>query len=225
LANKKTASLLGDIAQKKTASVTVTEAKLLDIKNRFEFKFCEDESINIYLNKKGTELYSNEVNNNLTAGKILTEVFDKLSGSNQYDGLYNTWLGEMEYNARTALRHRIRYELFQKAITEKGKNIFATLPVRVLDQLNVHKEKEQFIVLINNSDIQSKNDLISFMESGDIKEVNEQFKPVLPFYKNIFSYEKKVEKMSQEEAHKALKEIQDIEKEFIKIKKLLKEKG
>jgi hypothetical protein len=224
LTNKKTASILGDIAQNNNASVTVTEAKLLNIKSKFKFEFCEDKSINTYLNNKGTELYSNEVNNNLNAGQILTEVFDKLSGSNQYDGLYNTWLGKMEYNARTALRHRIRYNLFMAATTEEGKSLFATLPVRLLDKLNVHNEKEQFIDLVNNSDIKSKDDLVSFMESENVEEVNEKFKSVTPFYRQVFSYEKKVKKMSQEEANLALTELEDIEKEVRKIKKLLKEK-
>lgn len=224
LAKKKTAYLLGDIAQKSNASVTVTEPKLLDIKNRFEFKFCKDESINGYLSKKGTELYSNEVNNSLEAGKILTEVFDKFSGSNQYDGLYNSWLEVMEYNARTALRHRIRYNLFQVAITEEGKELFATLPVRLLDKLNVHEEKENFIALVNNSDIKSKEELASFMESENVKEVNEKLKPITPFYKPVFSFEKKIGKMTSKESHKALEELREVKKEVARLEKLLKAK-
>ena len=224
LAKKKTASLLGDIAQKNTGSVTVTEPKLLVIKNKFEFNFCEDEFINSYLNNKGSELFSNEVNSNLEAGKILTDVFDKLSGSNQYDGLYNSWLEMMQYNARTALRHRIRYDLFQAAVTEEGKQLFATLPVRLLDKLNVHEEKKYFISLVNNSDIKSKADLISFMESENVKEVNEEIKPITSFYKPVFSFEKKLGKMTSQESHKVLEELIAVEKEVKRLKKLIQEK-
>lgn len=224
MAKKKTAALLGSIAQISNASVTVTEAKLLNIKDKFNFEFCEDKELNMYLSDKGTELYSNEVNGNLEAGKVLSEVFEKLSGSNQYDGLYNNWLQIMDYNARTALRHRIRYNLFKTATTEIGKNIFATLPVRLLDKLNVHNEKEHFISLVNNSDIKSKEELISFMGSEEVKEVNEEIKPTYSFYKPIFSFEKTLKKLDIEETKQALKELEDAEKEIKRLKKIIKEK-
>ncbi len=215
------------IKKKKSASVTVTEAKsnMISLENHFNFEICRDnKDLNIYLNKKGSELISDEINSNLEAGKILTEVFERLSGVNQYDGLYNKWLEVMEYNARTAHRHRIRYSLFKAATTEIGKKLFATLPVRALDKLNVHAEKVHFIELVNNSDIKTKEELISFMESDNVKEVGEKYKPITPFYKPIFSYRKKVEKLEASEAYKALKELEEAEKEIKKIKKIIKEK-
>lgn len=221
---KKTAALLGSIAEKNNASVTVTEAKIFTVTNKFNFELCNDEEINIFLNKKGTELYSSEVNGSLEAGRILSEVFEKLSGTNQYDGLYNTWLQMMDYNARTALRHRVRYNLFHAAQTEKGRELFATLPVRLLDKLNVHNDKEHFISLINNADILSKDELASFMESENIKEVSEKIKPVTSFYKPIFAFEKKIDKMQPKDADAALSELLEIKKEVSRLERLLKAK-
>lgn len=214
-------------AEKKeeSSSVTVTELKKVTIKNRFNLSLCEDAQVNIFLNEKGDELYSNEINSNIEAGRILTEVFDKLGGSNRYDGLYNAWLDAMEYNARTALRHRVRYNLYQTAKTEDAKELFSTLPVRLLDQLNVHTEREQLISLVNNSDIKTKKELSSFMDSEDIKEVNVEFKPATPFYKSVFSYKKKIGKMAPKEADMALSELQEIKKEVDRLEKLLRAKA
>lgn len=226
LSKNKNSALLASIASKNVASVSVTEAisNIILLSKIFNLEISEDKDLNNYLNEKGTELFSNEVNTNLKAGKILTEVFNKLSGSNQYDGLYNKWLGKMEYNARTALRHRIRYGLFQSATGERGKEIFATLPVRLLDQLHVHSERDQLISLVNSSDINSKETLKSFMENEELKEVNEKIKPITSFYKPVFAFEKKISKMTNDESFKALEELKKIKKEVSRLEKLLEEK-
>ena len=227
LNKKKNSALLESIASKKTASVTETEAtsNIISLNKIFDLKICTDKEVNDYLNKKGFELYSNEINTNLKAGEIFTEVFEKLSGSNQYDGLYNKWLYEMGYNPRTALRHRIRYSFFRSVTDKKGKELFATLPIRLLDKLHVHSEREHIISLINSSDIDSKETLKSFMESDDLKEINEKKKTVTTFYKPVFAFEKKIEKMTTQESLKALDELKKIKKEVSRLEKILLNKN
>lgn len=227
MVKKKNSALLSSIASKKNASVTETEARnnIILLSETFNFEISQDKNLNDYLNEKGIELFSNEVNTNLKAGKIFTEVFNKLSGSNQYDGLYNKWLGEMGYNARTALRHRIRYDFFQSATNERGKEIFATLPIRLLDKLHVHRERDKVISLVNSLDIDSKETLKSFIEKETLEEVNKTVVPVTPFFKPIFAFEKKIGKMTSSESVKALEELKQIRKEVTRLEKILKEKN
>ena len=207
-----------------SSSVAATELEIVKLKSAFDFKICEDENLNVYLNNRSNELYSNEVNSSLKSGKILCEVFEKLGGNNRHDGLYNSWLEVMQYNARTALRHRIRYNLFETSTTENAKELFATLPIRLLDKLNVHNERDHFISLINNSDIKSKDELASFMENEQIKEVNEEIKPTISFYKPVFTFEKTLKKMDVIESRKAFKELEEVEKEVKRLKKIIKQK-
>lgn len=184
----------------------------------------DDEKINKYLTKKSTDLKTLEVNASIEAGKILTEVYNELSGKNQYDGLYQAWLDYMEYPVRTALRHRVRYSLVQAAKKPEGKKLFATIPVKILEKLHTHEEREYFISLVNQGEIKSKKELEGYLSSEEAGETNKVFKPVTPFYKKIFTYEKDIKKLEKGKEIKAIEEIEHGIKELRRLKKILEDR-
>lgn len=210
---------------KKVEKITpdmVTAVKLSheDVNN---IKVCEEHEINDFLNIKGLTLLNLEVNSTLEKGKILTEVFDKLSGNNHYNGLYYKWLEAMNYNPRTALRQRIRYELFYCGHDDRSKKFFATLPTKLIDEIHTHKDKRLLISMVNSEELKTKEDLIKFIDSEQ-EETKNKISYSVPFYKQVFSYEHKIEKMNLQETQQAKLELKEIRKELLRLEKMISEK-
>lgn len=187
------------------------------------YDLTQDTKINSFLKIKAVEIKNVEAASRIELGRVLAEVFDNLSGSNQYDGLYEKWLEEVEINKRTALRHRKRYEVHSKINNPEGKQLVASLPERLMDKLYTHEELPLIIKKIEDG--MEKKGLRDLVEEvthvSPAMTVHE--KPVVPFYKPVFTFERKISKMTEGDRVKARKEIKAIIEEARRLEKILGE--
>lgn len=186
------------------------------------YELTQDNKLNSFLKVKAVELKNVEAASRIELGKVLTEVYENLSGKNQYDGLYEKWLIEVEINKRTALRHRKRYEVYSKVGNEKGKKIIAALPERLMEKLYSH---EKFPLIVSKiEDGIDRNKLKGLLEE-EVTHVSPTIvaceKPVVSFYKPIFAFERKIKKLTSEEKERAREEIKAIIEEAHRLEKLL----
>lgn len=139
----------------------------LDFSNEI-FK-TKDLEINDFLKRKSFEVITINTKGSLALGKIYSEVFNRLSGSNRFDGYYEKWLLINGINKKTALRHRKRFEIYMKLSTENGKQLIALLPVRELEKLC--QNEELYINHLNNG--MSKDELKELLNKN-LKLENEK---------------------------------------------------
>lgn len=129
------------------------------------FELTDDIEINKFLIEKSTELYKLHSKTALELGKIFVDVEEKLSGSNQYDGIYTKWLDKNGFNKMTALRYKRRYRLFEQLETIVGKNILMTLPQKMIDEISLKPEEEikKYLKLLDEG--KNKQELQMIIES------------------------------------------------------------
>lgn len=180
--------------------------------------FCEDQDVNYFLKEKTVQIYQLQANSSLELGKILTEAFDKLSGNNHYDGLYERWLLNIGFNKMTALRHRKRYELYNEVLEEHSKKLIAVMPVRVLTELIGSPEKDEILKEIEiNREIKTidiKNLLVKKDEIYLVEDSNEES----IIFKEIESLKKlNIKKLDIEKAKKLKDELEKILEDVKKI--------
>jgi len=187
------------------------------------YDLTQDNKINSFLKVKAVEIKNVEAASRIELGRVLAEVFENLAGKNQYDGLYERWLGEVEINKRTALRHRKRYEVYSKVENQEGKQLVASLPERLMDKLYTHEELPLIIKKIEDG--MEKSELKDLIE--DVTHVSPAMivheKPVVPFYKPVFTFEKKISKMTEADRVKAREEIRAIIEEARRLEKIIGE--
>lgn len=180
--------------------------------------FCEDQDVNYFLKEKTVQIYELQANSSLELGKILTEAFDKLSGNNHYDGLYERWLLNIGFNKMTALRHRKRYELYNEVLEEHSKKLIAVMPIRVLTELISTPEKDEILKAIEiNKEIKTtdiKNLLVKKDEIYSIEDSNDEtfiFKEIENLKKlNIKKLDIKKAKKLKDELEKILEDVKKI---------------
>jgi len=208
--------------EKKEEVTHVSPAPLLSVEYlEGNYELTQDLEINNFLKVKAVEIKNVEAASRIELGKVLAEVYENLSGKNQYDGLYESWLREVEINKRTALRHRKRYEVHTKIENMEGKQLVAGLPERLMDKLYSH---ENFPLIIKKIEcgldkVQLKDILEEVTHVSPAMIIKE--KPVVPFFKPVFNFERKIAKMSVEEKGKAKEEIKAIIEEAKRLEKLL----
>ena len=154
-----------EVITKKDSLVAVTQNNLSEY---YDLNFVEDKSINEFLINKTLELHTIQANASVELGKVLYEAHKELSGANQYDGLYIKWLDKIGFNKMTALRHRKRYELVCWSHSVTTKNFVATLPVRTIEKLYSHSEREHLVSLIEEGDVSTNTQLMELLEVKNI---------------------------------------------------------
>ncbi|WP_372713299.1 hypothetical protein [Ilyobacter sp.] len=185
------------------------------------FELTSDATLNSFFRNKATELKMIEGVSKIELGRILQEVFEEISGKNQYDeGLYEKFLFEANFNKQTALRYRKRYNLFSTVNTDHGKGIVAILNREVINEIYKLENEEKKSIIKKIEEGLDKNSLEKLLIEKK-ETIEKEEKPVIPFYKNIFSFEKKISKMNKEETNKAREEIKSIIKEAIRLEKIL----
>lgn len=190
-------------------------------------KYSMDDILNSFLAEKTLKLKTVQANASIILGEIFQEVKEKLGGKNQYDGIYIKWLEDNGFNKMTALRHRNRYELVNSAKTDNGKLTIATLPTRLIQELIKVEDGKKIYVLNEIDEGATKAEIEKIIGEEIIEEKKEEkvkIKPITPFYKPIFAFEKKIDKMTNKESYKALEELRKIKKEVSKLERLLEEK-
>lgn len=102
-----------------------------------------------FLKQKSYELTLINAKGALALGKIFEEVYQKL-GKETGEGIYLEWLKSNNFNRTTAWRYKQKYNLYLEVSSEKGKEIVALLPFRLISEICQHEKKDTIIELLNN---------------------------------------------------------------------------
>ncbi len=102
-----------------------------------------------FLKQKSYELTLINAKGALALGKIFEEVYQKL-GKETGEGIYLEWLKSNNFNRTTAWRYKQKYNLYLEVSSEKGKEIVALLPFRLISEIWQHEQKDTIIELLNN---------------------------------------------------------------------------
>lgn len=182
------------------------------------FELTDDIEINKFLIEKSTELYKLHSKTALELGKIFVDVEEKLSGSNQYDGVYTKWLDKNGFNKMTALRYKRRYRLFEQLETVVGKNILMTLPQKMIDELSLKPEEDikKYLKLLDEG--KNKQELLMVMENK-IEVVQIASMVDFDFAKEYEKINDKLKKISFDNLDNKKKET--LEKDIQRIEKIL----
>ncbi|MGL5964008.1 MAG: hypothetical protein ACRCZ9_03720 [Fusobacteriaceae bacterium] len=105
--------------------------------------FTENEELDNYLYEKSIELLETQAKTSIELGKIFTEVQMKIE-----EGTYSSWLEFNGFSRATAIRHKRRYNLYEK-LKEDKKAIVSHLTVRELEHIYRTDEKV-YLDLIND---------------------------------------------------------------------------
>jgi hypothetical protein len=208
-----------DITIEKTKSESLIEIKKENISEYYDLNFVEDKKINTFLVEKTLELHSIQTNASVDIGKIFYEAHEKFAGKNQYDGVYTKWLNKIGFNKMTALRHKKRYELFSWSHDVTSKFFLASLPVKTIEKLYSHQERNQIMSLIEEGNIKTN---VQLMEMLDVKNASpnqkNHFKLEIDDIKNGYNDIKTgieridLEKIKSEELEVFYKDIEKVKK-------------
>lgn len=102
-----------------------------------------------FLKQKSYELTLINAKGALALGKIFEEVYQTL-GKETGEGIYLEWLKSNNFNRTTAWRYKQKYNLYLEVSSEKGKEIVALLPFRLISEICQHEQKDTIIELLNN---------------------------------------------------------------------------
>lgn len=152
--------------------------------------------------------------------KALSEVAEKLKDHKQ--GTFMAWYCNIGLNKDKVSELLKRWSLYE----ERPDLIpyisgLSGLAVRIITGKSVTQQMRN---LVFEGKFTSSEDIRQLIMIEDKREDKVQEKKTIPFYKNVFDYEKKIEKMKPSEAHTALSELREIKREVSKLEKLLKAK-
>jgi hypothetical protein len=208
-----------DITTEKIKKESLIEIKKENISEYYDLNFVEDKKINIFLVEKTLELHSIQTNASVEIGKVFYEAHEKFAGKNQYDGVYTKWLNKIGFNKMTALRHKKRYELFSWSHDVTSKTFLASLPVKTIEKLYSHQERNQIMSLIEEGEIKTN---VQLMEMLDVKNAlpnqENHFKLQIDDIKNGYNYIKTgieridLEKIKSEQLEGFYKDIEKVKK-------------
>lgn len=122
-----------------------------------------------FLKQKSYELTLISVKGALALGKLFEEVYQKL-GKETGEGIYLEWLKSNNFNRTTAWRYKQKYNLYLEVSSEKGKEIVALLPFRLISEICQHEQKDTIVDLLNNG---SSLDEIKYLLTPIPQKINE----------------------------------------------------
>ncbi|MDR3258698.1 MAG: hypothetical protein LBT51_03675 [Fusobacteriaceae bacterium] len=172
----------------------------------------------------------------LDSGKILEDVFTAISQQGSIDGVYTKWLEIKGISPKSAWRHRLRYKLYTSTNNEAGKKCIKQLPTRQLDcikkigedellkQLNdpsITKEKLKEFINANIAIITDQTKINNTEETNDVQVIEKEVTfEIIPKNVKIYEtndilsiveeYEKKKEKLSEEEKTAVSRHLSEI---------------
>ena len=160
-----------------------------------------------FLIEKSKELLNMNVKGILLTGKVLTEVFDHFGKKGSPEGFYLKFLECHNIEPRKALRHRHRWELYQKA-PEKAKLVVATLTIREIEELYKNQELLGHFSHISLEEakklLQKQNLVIAFSEEQEREEIF--------FYSFLDKkYQKKLSSLEEEKKKLAFELLEKLE--------------
>lgn len=151
--------------------------KIFPIPEEIYLNLTNDRELITFLNEKTRKILEINGLGNISIGKELTEVFNKLSKQGSSEGIYEKFLEVLGYKKNTALRYRKRYELFMNLKNDSAKQIVAVLPIRSMELLYNHQELLKYI----------DNESIKYNDVIEILSENKRILPMIEEKENEFS--------------------------------------
>ncbi|CAL7891679.1 hypothetical protein [Fusobacterium necrophorum] len=203
------------LQQRKMAKVVSKEELVFDFNKVIVFEDWFKDLIEAttedqhFLTEKSKELLNVNVKGILNIGRILTEVFEFSRKKEAPEKFYLKFLEWHNIEPRKGLRHRHRWELYQKA-PESAKLIIATLTIREIEELYKNQNLlEDFsnVTLEDAKEILQKNVIIK-------PESQIDFEPLFRYSFLEKKYQKKIDTLEKEKKELAIELLEKLEKLF-----------
>jgi hypothetical protein len=161
---KKTKVDLSSLSRKNLVVTNVT-SKIKELPVGYELSGAKD--LDLYLFDKATEIINVTRKSRLELGKTFQEVYNKLGGDNQYNGIYTQWLEFYGFNKMTALRHRNRYNLYNEMRSDETKELVSKVTDEWINKLIKHEAKE---IVLNSLESEPTKENLSVLLAKPVKE-------------------------------------------------------
>lgn len=156
-------------------TLEITENKVLDR------ELCE---IAIKINKITRK-------SRIQLGELFQAAYDKLAGDNQYNGGYTQWIGGYGFNKMTALRYRIRWNMYKGRKNIQAKELIESLPQKDIEVIESHPEKEAILAQLDGN---PSNFTLS-IEEKKVENPNDNILIPVEFANEYKDFTKKVKKI------------------------------
>ncbi|WP_426711461.1 hypothetical protein [Cetobacterium sp. SF1] len=188
-------------------ALQASEEKAIEtlIGNIEEVIISENSEENKFLLEKTKEILNVQAKASLELGKIFEEVVNRVN-----DNTYCKWLEFNGFNKTTAFRHRRRYNLFQRVISQRGKEIVALCSYREIDKM--YKEDSKYFQLLEDEtlDYTKLKTILKNQEDKEnstLEEVHLEFDNIQELFKKLDEKIKGLDQKKQTEVKKHLNKI------------------
>lgn len=163
-----------------------------------------------FLKQKSYELTLINAKGALALGKIFEEVYQKL-GKENGEGIYLEWLKSNNFNRTTAWRYKQKYNLYLEVNSEKGKEIVALLPFKLISEICQHEQKDTIIELLDNgSSLDEIRCLLTPIPQEKIENINHFNLETFNFEKLELNIKKNYNSLDEKDKKEAAKLLEKL---------------
>ena len=124
-----------------------------------------------YLRHKEEQLRNEYMNFTANCGRIFAEAQEKLSGSNQYNGLFEKWFTAMGFAKKTVYRMISVYNFRSCQIdTSEGQEFFDALPKTLQADISAPSAPPQLVEQVMNGDITTHKEYIELKKELEFEQ-------------------------------------------------------
>ena len=200
-------------ASKPAELPTVQPERAAEIAEKFNYAVLTAE-LGDYLRHKEEQLRNEYMNFTANCGRIFAEAQEKLSGSNQYNGLFEKWFTAMGFAKKTVYRMISVYNFRSCQIdTSEGQEFFDALPKTLQADISAPSAPPELVEQVMNGDITTHKEYIELKRQ---LEAAEEQNAVLSVAKEQFHRASKanLEKLNEErdrsaELEQRIKELEN----------------
>ncbi len=139
---------------------TVQPERAAEVAEKFNYAALTAE-LGDYLRHKEEQLRNEYMNFTANCGRIFAEAQEKLSGSNQYNGLFEKWFTAMGFAKKTVYRMISVYNFRSCQIdTSEGQEFFDALPKTLQADISAPSAPPELVEQVMNGDITTHKEYI-----------------------------------------------------------------
>ena len=154
-------------ASKPAELPTVQPERAAEIAEKFNYAVLTAE-LGDYLRHKEEQLRNEYMNFTANCGRIFAEAQEKLSGSNQYNGLFEKWFTAMGFAKKTVYRMISVYNFRSCQIdTSEGQEFFDALPKTLQADISAPSAPPELVEQVMNGDITTHKEYIELKKQLD----------------------------------------------------------
>lgn len=184
-------------ASKPAELPTVQPERAAEVAEKFNYAVLTAE-LGDYLRHKEEQLRNEYMNFTANCGRIFAEAQEKLSGSNQYNGLFEKWFTAMGFAKKTVYRMISVYNFRSCQFdTSEGQEFFDALPKTLQADISAPSAPPELVEQVMNGDITTHKEYIELKKQ---LEAAEEQNAVLSVAKEQFHRASKanLEKLNEE---------------------------